>query len=275
MRVASFNIAGATVPGAASYEQQSRSWHHLAALGTDLAFVQDVSEPAIPEWAHEEWTILHGVVGSYGKTQVWGSAIAAHADLNLRPRPDLVDGAWLEIVYDYVVVGEIDLPDGSPTLVASVHAPAASAVAMLESLDKAGAIGDTDLDAIRIPPDEAWSTDVIFHALDRPMSGGRFLVGGDWNQSRLFDDGKPTDQWTATRFFTRAAEAGWFEGGLEHDEDQSWLRPGDKPFQLDYVFFDRDTSAHLDQCWVRREWISAELSDHAPVVADFTWAGSA
>lgn len=125
MRVVSFNIKGAFVPGRASHDEQRRSWHLLAAFGADIALVQEVDPAAIPSWAFERWTIVKASPGvGWIDKPAWGSMIAAAPALKLRPRDDLFSDPWLAQVYEYVVVGEIDLPDGETALVASVHAAA-------------------------------------------------------------------------------------------------------------------------------------------------------
>ena len=85
MRIVSWNLHGAFVPGRATREQQDRAWHHLAALDPHVALLQEVGDAAVPDWARERWTIVAGEVGVAEKRQAWGSAIVAKPALGLRP----------------------------------------------------------------------------------------------------------------------------------------------------------------------------------------------
>lgn len=117
--------------------------------------------------------------------------------------------------------------------------------------------------------------DLVFAGLERLVKGKRFIIGGDWNNSRMFDMTmrKPGQPPISTAFFTRAQDAGWFECHGSKNEEQSFT--GDKaqrPYQLDHVFCDAKTAEKMRDCSVRLDWLARELSDHAPVVAEFAWA---
>ena len=67
--------------------------------------------------------MVRGKLGEGGKSIDWGSVIAAAPRLQLRARRDWVEETlWIRILQDYVVLGEITLPDGEDALVASAHA---------------------------------------------------------------------------------------------------------------------------------------------------------
>jgi hypothetical protein len=267
VRIASFNLGGANVPGKRSRMQQERSWHWLAANGVDLGLVQEEEHAAVPQWVAERWSVVRGEVGR------WGSAIVADPSLNLRARDDLVAAdSWLTLLYDYVVVGEVDLPDGDPALVASVHAVARTvADFLLIGVPQAAPDVFTDEDLARIaqPGDVAWVLDVIFHALARSFAGRRFIVGGDWNNARLFDEGVAGEP-VAGMFFSRAESQGWVELH-KGPEERTWLRPDHRPFQLDHIFADTKTATKVTSCFAANGWPAEELSDHAPLVADLVW----
>jgi len=75
-------------------------------------------------------------------------------------------------------------------------------------------------------------------------AGRRFIVGGDWNTSRLFD----ADGTTGGRESYEQAEAdGWVETHwrLHEEETQTWLRKGNRPHMLDHVFCDEGTAQRL------------------------------
>lgn len=286
LRAATFNLHGAFVPGKAGAQQQARSWHRLASYGTTLGLLQEVGHAQIPPWVHDRWSVVAGQIGTCGKSFGWGSAIVADPALNLRPRPDLlVSHPWLCLLYDYLIVAEIDLPDGSPALVASIHAPAVHATEVLELVGSPGAISEDDLAAIAQPGDAAWAVDVIFEALRLACVGKQFIAGGDLNTSRLFDSVSGNGKITNALFFARAAKAGWHDchgdwavnqaaGVGKLAEERTYLKPGTRPFQLDHLFCDRKTAKSLTRCWVDAGGGVEEMSDHAPLLADFADAGS-
>ena len=270
MRVTSFNIHGAFVPGKASAAQQERSWHRMASYGTSLGLLQEVGHAQIPDWVHGRWDLVAGEVGTCGKSYGWGSVVVADRALNLRTRLDLLENdPWLCLLYDYLIVAEIDLPDGTPTLVASIHAPAVHATKVLESVGSPGAISDEQLKAIAQPGDVAWALDVIYEALRRTCAGRRFIVGGDLNTSRLFDSTSGNGKIPNALFFSRAAKDGWHDCHGELAEERSYLKPGTRPFQLDHLFCDKKTAKSVTRCWVDATGGVEEMSDHAPLLADF------
>jgi endonuclease/exonuclease/phosphatase family metal-dependent hydrolase len=276
MRVINFNIKGARVPERKDCETQERSWHLLAAYGADLALVQEVELTAIQNWAKERWTIVMGEPAFLGDLQVgWGSVIAAHKGLKLRARNDLLDQKWVKLLYDYAVFGQIELPDGDPAIVVSVHAPAQKIQSFLKCVQKPGALTPEEMATIAQPGDDAWAIDLFFAAISSLVECKRFLVGGDWNNSRLFDldpklrkRGQPP---FATMFFTRARDAGWFECHGSKNEERSYLNPRVLPHQLDHLFCDTKTAKKMTECSIKADWPAPELSDHAPMVTDFRW----
>jgi hypothetical protein len=104
---------------------------------------------------------------------------------------------------------------------------------------------------------------------------GENVSGGDWNNSRLFDlDAnlrKKGQLPFGAMFFTRARDAGWYECHGAENEERSYLKPNSRPHQLDHLFCAKATYEHMRDCNVRTEWIAEELSDHAPLVTDFSW----
>jgi endonuclease/exonuclease/phosphatase family metal-dependent hydrolase len=125
---------------------------------------------------------------------------------------------------------------------------------------------EVDLARIAQPGDVAWILDVAFHALVRSFPGERFIVGGDWNNARLFDEGRSGEQ-VASMFFTRAESHGWIECH-KGPEERTFLRPNTRPFQLDHIFADSETASQVTRCFAANGWPAEELSDHAPLVAD-------
>ncbi len=273
MRVVTFNLNGAFHNSRATPNQQQRSWHHLAALGADLGLVQEAGHDHVPAWVPDRWDLLTGEVGTCGKEWGWGSAIIADPALNLRARPDLLTDPWLALLYDYVLVAEIDLPDGAPALVASVHTVARTAPDFLDISGRPDAISADDLARITRDGDEPWVLDIAYEALRR-NTPERFIIGGDWNTARLFDTKARTGSIANTLFFARAARDGWWECGADANEQRSFLRPGTRPYQLDHLFCDQATGRTETSSTVTHHDLLDDNSDHAPLVTDFAIAAA-
>ena len=181
----------------------------------------------------------------------------------------------MKLLYDYAVFGQIELPDGAPALVVSVHAPAQKLPNYLKYVKKSEALTPKEMATMAQLGDDPWAIDLFFSAISPLVEGKRFLVGGDWNNSRLFDldpklrkRGQPP---FATMFFTRARDAGWFECHGTKNEERSFLDPKKLPHQLDHLFCDNRTARTMVDCSVRADWVLRELSDHAAMVTDFQW----
>jgi len=249
----------------------------LASYNADIALVQEVQTKAIPDWVRRRWTIIQGDPDIFGNAMAgWGSVIAARPLLNLRILPNLKEYHNLQLIYDYAVFGEIDLPDGSNALVYSVHAPASHLPEYLKMMGFEGSLSTDEMEAMAQPGDKPWALDLFFGAIATLVKGRRFFVGGDWNNSRLFDLQpklrKRGQLPFSTMFFTRARDAGWFECHGQKNEERSYLNPRSQPHQLDHLFCDKVTYEKMADCSVRADWIVYELSDHAPLVTDFKWS---
>jgi endonuclease/exonuclease/phosphatase family metal-dependent hydrolase len=106
-------------------------------------------------------------------------------------------------------------------------------------------------------------------SFEKLWRGRRFLIGGDWNSSRLFDNFREYDPPVATAFFIRARQRGWYESHGGKPEKRSYLKPTSHPYQLDHLFCNRSLWLQMTDCSVRNEPRVTELSDHAPLVAEF------
>jgi exonuclease III len=85
----------------------------------------------------------------------------------------------------------------------------------------------------------------------------------------LFDDEKTT--W-GREFYEQAERDGWIETQvhLHGDETQTWLRPGNRPHELDHVFCDAGLAERLTGSRSLPKVVSfLGLSDHAPLIVDF------
>lgn len=249
MRVVSWNLGF----GFAFKTTHDRAWHYLAALDPDIALLQEVNPP---EWACQRWTIEMPPIRN------WGSAIVVRKGLQLTGFPGLSD-SQLER-HAYLATATVILPDGTSLLVASVHTPIGEA----SPEDYAG----LDPEAIRRPHEAVpYHNDVAYAIYRERVAGRRFLVSGDWNVARLWDELHPGTN--EADFFARSETDGWVECYRRlhpEAEGRSWFRDPDPHYQLDHAFCDQVTAASL-----RVSDIDAypaevlKLSDHAPLILEF------
>jgi exonuclease III len=153
--------------------------------------------------------------------------------------------------------------------VASVHAIA-------REVDCA-AVTDTDHERIRRQAlARAWHNDLVVAALTPWIDGHSFIVGGDWNNAVLFDtiypSGAEGGAGASSEFFASRSASGWHHAVRKFHpyELRTYLEPGSAPYELDHIFTDRELHTRLHACDVVSEAALAELSDHAPLIAEFT-----
>lgn len=267
--VVSWNLGGAPAAGGTSLEQQRMAWDRLRGLDPDLVLLQEVQANGIPSWETEGWTILQGVVGRHVKQCRWGSIIAARRELQLVERDDVFAERGLQILYDYILAGQVRLPGGGDVFVATVHTPAKEVQKYLKQckFDDAGLPGIDDLRRPDYPNGRPWLNDLAYRCLQRQVQGKRFIIGGDWNTARGFGD-------EGAAFFRRAEDEAWTDCHWvkNHKEVRTFLRKSSKPYQDDHLFCDRETGKRLLACRVIAEKWVGQLSDHAPLLAEFSTA---
>lgn len=254
MKILCWNLGSAygrwrDVPGL-----HERAWHWIAAVDPDLAFVQEAQPPG---WARERWEVL---TLPY---EFWASAVVARRGSSLLPAMVPAGGA-LEREGSYFATAELDLSDGGPMLVSSVHAAPHVAPGWRHPGYDAKAIA-------RPSVGEPWCNDVAFAGFRELVDGRRFLLAGDWNTSRWVDaDGVPATD--GQEFFDRAAAAGWVELSLdEHGrEGKSWYGSTNPRFcQLDHIFADAGTAATVRSFRIDPYPVEAHgLSDHAALILE-------
>jgi exonuclease III len=157
----------------------------------------------------------------------------------------------------------------SEITVASVHAVAKEV--------NCPAVTDEDHQRIRRQVlTQAWHNDLAVAALSPWVSGRIFIVGGDWNNAKLFDTTYPSGAeggpGASSEFFERLSATGWQHAlrKFHPDEVRTYLDPASAAYELDHIFTDNELHARLHGCDVFDEATLTELSDHAPLVAEFT-----
>ena len=251
IRVVSWNMGMASQSNLRRGRHE-QAWHYLLGLGPDLALLQETLPPT---WVRTEGTLIHGPF------RQWGSAVfSPRFPLDRFPLPA---EHHLRSLGSYLATAVASLPDGTNGIVASVHAVARDA--------KASQLGTLDpAEASRPSIGRPRINDVVFTGLRGLVAGRPFLVAGDWNTARAFDDVYPGS--AGQEFFARAHQSGWFDCVWEKHgtELRTWFRDGNRPYQLDHMFCDPALGGRLQDVWVADE--AAErlgLSDHAPLIVDF------
>jgi exonuclease III len=249
VRIVSWNLGANTTSRRATVHE--RAWHYLAALDPDVALLQEATPP---QWARERWSIVAPASAR------WGSAIIARPELRLTPGPVDMEGGFREGVL--LATADLELTPGMPLLLGSVHA-------VVGRLGEAVLAG-YDAAAIKRPREPIpYPNDIAYAIYRERVNGRRFLVSGDWNIARLWDDHhRGTHE---IDFFTRAGEDGWVECyRLFHEtEGRTWFRGSDLPYQLDHAFCDAETAKRLRSCQIDPHPAeSLGLSDHAPLILE-------
>jgi endonuclease/exonuclease/phosphatase family metal-dependent hydrolase len=262
MRVVSWNLHGAAVPGRSSIQQQHRAWNYMRdELHADLILAQEVTTGGIPGEVLGEWTVVSGERGRFRKDWNWGSVIAAHPSLLLRGRTDIYSDPWLAQLYDLVLVGEISVDGAESLTVASIHTVAMPITDWLCEYATSLSLTNEELASLQRPgcTERPYINDFTFAVLERLLREERFFVAGDWNTCRSYAGGP--------NFFDRARDSAWIDCLGDPEVPTFFGRQG-TAFQLDHAFCDRDTAESLTSASVIVDDIVRSLSDHAPIIME-------
>ena len=271
MRILSWNMAYWKPGQFNTVVNRRRQWALIGALRPDIALLQECRPPDIvdngPGWMGEEYEIIGAI------PHRWTACSAVLARRSLGPVAldrtalPVEERRWLEYLAGYVSTAWVTFEDRQ-IAVASVHAVA-------REVDDA-AVTATDHGRIRRQAlNRGWHNDLVVAALTPWVSDHRFIVGGDWNNAVLFDtiypSGAEGGPGASTEFFASRATSGWHHAlrKFHPDELRTYLDPGSAAYELDHIFTDADLHARLHTCEVFDERALAELSDHAPLIAEF------
>lgn len=272
VRVVSWNLAFGKPGAYKSYSNRRRQWALLGALAPDIALLQecrpsDLQDHA-PGWMAEEYSVA-GTLQPGWKLCSTILVRKPHTVVVL-DRALLGDDQrrWLDHMSGYVATATVFVGTCAMA-VASVHA-------LAEEVKVSAAVALADHERIcRSGLDRAMHNDLAVAALGPWVAGRRFIVGGDWNDSPLFDVNYPKGAngvpGASTEFFERRTAAGWLDAmrKFHAEELRTYLEPKSAPYELDHVFTDAETRVGLVACEVLNNIAVAGLSDHAPVVVEF------
>lgn len=207
------------------------AWNYLVdELRPDLALLQEFT-PRREDSKHGH--IVHAATDPGG---LWGSAVYVEQGAARElPLPDEHRG-WL-------MAAEVDLPGHDSLVAVSVHAS--------------------------IRPTVRPNIDRAFEALEPLLAGRSFVLGGDLNLSRLYDEVKRTTH--HTDFLYALPRRGFFDCLQKFhpgEQQTNCVRPARHPYQNDYVFVSNDLAPHVAGCDVAASCevvVSKRLSDHCPL----------
>jgi hypothetical protein len=239
----------------------------IAELRPDVLLCQ---EAVVPDWVRVD----HAVIGERAYVtghQLWGTYIVTRLpSVSVRVPgldewfsriPVSIPGddepAGIHRADGWLATARITDPSVGDLLVASVHSPS-------YPIEKARLIG-VDIDAMKLKKNpDLWFLDVLFAFL-KPALGSRFLVGGDYNYSRLLDE--TLGERGNNEFFDRIGKEGFVSlHRLFHASDErTYFHPTHAHHQLDYLYADAPVAAQTLSCFVNGQ---TPYSDHSPVIAD-------
>lgn len=272
MRVLTWNMAYMKPSGHKSIPNRRRQWALLGAVAPDIALLQECRPADLATLAPSWMAEVYDVVGTPRQGGTACSAVLARR--SYAPKALDTDGVpdpearWLEFFTGYLAAARLTV-DGVPLNVASVHALAGE-VAYPE-------ITAADHTLLKRPSTEgAYFNDVAAGALGPFTRESRFLVGGDWNVSVLFDTTYPLTAPASAEFFAARRAAGWHHAlrRFEPEEVRTYVDPKSAAYELDHLFTDADLHDELVACHVLSDSAFAGLSDHVPLVAEFATHGA-
>jgi endonuclease/exonuclease/phosphatase family metal-dependent hydrolase len=216
-------------------KQGERTWDFLWTLDPDIALVQEAVLPdVIPTGYQVRWA--EALPNSR-----WGSAILSRLEDEL-----VVD--WKDWTRGAMLVAHCSVPPFETVSIASIHARV---------------MDDGVIRALRD----------TFDAL-RPYLRERFIVGGDLNTARSLADVDAYRAYGHGEFWDDLDALGFKDCNFVHHgvEKQSFWREGLRNrLQDDHILVDTETLGYLSRADVLDDTPELrELSDHFPVVAEFT-----
>lgn len=250
-----------------SKQNRRRQWALLAAISPDVALLQECRPDDLatlaPPWMAEEYDIL-----TSAPDRMAGSAVLArkayqpeHIDSGRLPESEQ---RWLTFFARYVGTARLTV-EGAVVNVASVHALAGE-------VNNAAITDDDHLATKRASKDRARYNDVAANALLPLTRESQFIIGGDWNIALLFDTTSPATAPGSAEFFAARTADGWHHALRKFSpaEVRTYLDPKSAAYELDHIFTDHESHSTLTACHVLSDPVLQALSDHAPLMAEFS-----
>lgn len=259
MRVVTWNMGCSF--DAAYRKSHDRTWSQLLAWDPDVALIQETLAP--PRFCPEErWVFTPFSPWPPGRAEV-GTLVYSKTGLARLE----VGGRSADLSHGQLTAAEVDVA-GDMFVFASIHA-----ITQGPSKEAISALGS----------DVSWSgpslenLDLILHDLSKITAKRRFVVGGDLNAAKRFDDSKRRSSRGSNyhKWFSKARDAKWrlahpkFHAGEERTIFRT-ARPGeDLELQIDHLFTDDATWDLLTSCNVLQVPYLTEFTDHAPLALEW------
>lgn len=246
-------------------------WNYLEELHPDIALLQEVT--SWPEAVSERYRVLaRHARGRSGLPQRFHTLILAKAPALEAVR---LQGPkeWVTRELGYfagnLVAAAVPLATGGRLTVVSVHSPA-------WPVARTRVAGEDTSGVQLIQNRDVWVADLLYAAMAHHRAGdGNWVIGGDFNTCETFDlwRGGPRGN---REYLDRMAALGLVEC-LRHSQGEltpTYRKPGSPApkGQLDHCFAGAWISQRLSSCSTSPPDLvfGAGLSDHLPIIADFS-----
>ena len=247
-------MAGAGFHTAKSHDD---AWHWLTTEADfDIAMLQ---ESIPPQRVLEEFPVLvHNPKYSHAGKR-WGNSIICREDTHVQyvfndHQP------FLQRIGGAVTVAQPINPDG--VWLINIHSNATSLPPELFLELK-------DFNVPHCHPKKIWEIEVATHFMQPILEGKQFVFGGDLNSGYLFDSVNRYDN--NKILFENMRQQGYNDLRLAHsdDEQQTYFKKNNGPYQLDHLFGDANTVNRTSH-WEVLSHVARdlELSDHAPIIVE-------
>jgi len=210
------------------------AWRYLLdELSPDIALLQETVPPPIADEAGDF------VSARAYEHHPWGSAVfASNGRVRELPLPDEHRG--------WYIAAEVEIPGESPFVAVSVHARILNGY-------------------VRSNIDHA------FDSLEPLLDGQSFVVGGDFNLSRLYDEANKTTH--HGEFFDLIESRGFFNCHRKFhpgEERTFWGANAPTAYQDDHLYVSTDWADRVKRCEVVPRVGCEELSDHSALLLELS-----
>jgi exonuclease III len=272
MRVITWNVRGA--------KEESRVWDLALGFQSDILLLQEVG--GIPEKITRVYSVLSRPAATKkGGLQRFSTAVLVKGmsirEISLRSEYNWVNRE-LEFFKGNFISCVVKPPNEEPLNVVSVYCPA-------WWIDK-NRLKGIDTSAVKLKENpKVWATEIIWSALKNTVSNNeKWMVGGDYNSSETFD--REWQDKNGVRFGLRSSGNKEILDRMENMGFIECLRASHEgrivptfrhsremiAHQLDKLFVTRELYSRLKSCDVgdQEEIFAKSLSDHLPIIADFS-----
>lgn len=290
MKVLTWNMFNASSSPEA--ESSAKKWESLLEMEPDVAMLQEVN--GVPDSVSERYHVEY-VKASFlrGDKAKFGTAVLAEksdwkigSEVTWKSEHD-----WINRIQErfpgWLVGRQVENRSGDRYMAVSVHSPAwpvwceeykegKSASCKLPAICEI--LDGVDVTPVKLrhqPPEQLWFTEILWALLKGAATGGKWIVAGDFNSSRLFD--KPKNNGNG-EIIARLNALGLLDCVFQHhgEREPTYWAFGERKkqppvHQLDYVYVSAPVLARLRDVALGGGLSEEDKwrSDHLPVVCDF------